>query len=674
MLFKLKQAVKRIPPVSHYLYKRVLYSYFKNEYPHISKREFDSNYARHVAVIQQKKTKAEQIVKLIDTVDALPGHNSVFFYSIDPYKKAVTHLPIYDNCSIDYSWAVQSSFSGILKSCKAGSSFLNQQEMLIDAMKRYVDKLEQKKDMVSVHAKSIAEIQSLFHRPAEHFHEGLQRILFVNQWLWQTGHKLNGLGHLDWILNALYQSDIAAGIITREEARDYIKAFFTVLHEQYWFKSSALLGDTGQIIILGGVGSDGNYRYNDLTRLFIEVSEELRLPDPKVLLRVSEKTPDDLIKLAVKCIGTGIGAPFLSNDDQVIPALIQYGYKPEDAFDYGTSACWEPLIIGKSCEQNNIGPVNFVRPFAKFINSDEFELCCNIESVLSGYYKYLHKYLEGVLLRCDQIVFEEDPMLTLFSPYTLREGKDIVRGGAEYRNFGLTSVGMACVVDSIINLKTLVFEKHQYTLHELNNYRKENYSNTDEVAEQLRRGAIAFGNDTSLAIELTNEILREASKILCTHQNTLGGSYKIGLSSPSYITDAKRIDATFDGRKAGMPFSTHISGKNAVAPTELIRFASKLDYGENRINGNVVDFFLSPGLIQNQFGKVVQLVKAGIRQGFYQLQINVVDSKTLIQAQQHPELFPSLVVRVWGFSAYFKDLPKEYQDNLIRRAIEAEAV
>ena len=221
--------------------------------------------------------------------------------------------------------------------------------ILVDALKKYVEKLSEDETYSVPYKANIVEIQSLFLRPSEHFHEALQRILFVNQWLWQTGHKLNGLGHLDWILEALYQADIETGYITRETAKQIVKDFFLTLHEQFWFKSAMLLGDTGQIIILGGKGPDGVYRANELTRLFIEVSEELKLPDPKVLLRVSEKMPDDLLKLALTCIGTGIGAPFLSNDDRVIPALIQYGYDEEDAFHYGTSACWEPLIVGKSC-------------------------------------------------------------------------------------------------------------------------------------------------------------------------------------------------------------------------------------------------------------------------------------------------------------------------------------
>ena len=433
-----------------------------------------------------------------------------------------------------------------------------------------------------------------------------------------------------------------------------------------------LLGDTGQIIILGGKRNDLIYHCNDLTYLFIEISKELKLPDPKVLLRVSKDMPDDLLELAIECISTGIGAPLLSNDDVVIPSLIQYGYESEDAYNYATSACWEPLVVGNSCDQNNIQTINFCEPFIRFIDSEDFGLCTNIEDMKKEYYKYLSVYINKTLSRSNKLVFEEDPILTLFNPKILNTGKDITRGGAKYSNLGLTSVGLATVVDSLLNIERLVFQEKRYDIQELNAIRKNNFDGNEQLRKILDNEKEMFGKDDSKVIALTNEIIKFTSNEFNKHRTNLGGRYKFGLSSPSYISDASNIDATFDGRKANMPFATHISGKNGLTPTELINFSSQIDYGENRINGNVVDFFISPSFIKNNADKVLTMLKGGIKKGFFQMQINVVDSKTLIEAQKHPELFPNLVVRVWGFSAYFKDLPKNYQDNLIKRAIEAE--
>lgn len=660
----IKTKIKEMPGINRYFYAKALYEYYKNSESDLNRNQFVARNIKEIKIVPSQD-KTTQICKAIKSVNIHPSENASFFYSVDPYTKVTLNYQILDNYSIDYSWVVNSFLDENLKTCGRKDAYAT----MVRELEKYLDRAYK---LNRINEKNFNEIHSLFTRPAEHFHEAIQRILFVNQWLWQTGHKHNGLGHLDWILYDLYSADIKSGYITEEQAKAYLRDFFLVLHDKCWYKSTMLLGDTGQIVILGGIDENGEYRYNELTYLFIEISKELKLPDPKVLLRVSRNMPDSLLVLAIECIATGIGAPFLSNDDAVIPALIQYGYDSRDAYDYATSACWEPLTIGKSCDQNNIQTINFCKPFVDFIDSEAFESCRDIDEVKQGYCTNLSNYINQFLSRLDEKVFEEDPLLTLFSPEVLKTGKDIVRGGAKYANLGVTSVGLSTVVNSLMNLDQFVFKTKKWPLHELNEIRKKNYEGYEELRKELDRGAGAFGEDRIEVINLTNDLLRFISAEFHKHQTKLGGNYKFGLSSPNYIVDARDIGATFDGRRVGMPFGTHISGKNGLSPTELIGFASQLDYNDNRINGNVIDLIMSPDFLKKNMSKAVAMIKGGIRQGFYQLQINVVDSKTLIEAQKHPDQFPFLVVRVWGFSAYFKDLPKEYQDNLIRRVIEAE--
>ena len=147
---------------------------------------------------------------------------------------------------------------------------------------------------------------------------------------------------------------------------------------------------------------------------------------------------------------------------------------------------------------------------------------------------------------------------------------------------------------------------------------------------------------------------------------------KVGYSSPSYISGAVNFRASLDGRRDNEPFSVHISSKSTTSYTELIQFASKLDYTGNKFNGNVVDFMVSKDFIENNFDKFVDFMMLGIKNGFFQLQVNVLSIKILIEAKSNPEKYPNLIVRVWGFSAYFKDLPEEYKNLLIERALESE--
>ena len=152
-----------------------------------------------------------------------------------------------------------------------------------------------------------------------------------------------------------------------------------------------------------------------------------------------------------------------------------------------------------------------------------------------------------------------------------------------------------------------------------------------------------------------------------------GGRLKIGFSAPTYIIESKDEEASFDGRKNGEPFIVHISSDiPSLAYTELINFASKLDYTGNRFNGNVIDFMVTPSFIENNEEKFIDFLILSINVGFFEMQMNVVSSEFLLRAKVYPKEFPNLIVRVWGFSSYFNDLPEEYKDVLIERALRSE--
>lgn len=671
----LKKNIKKLPKVKEVIFLRSLYQHYIDEDSFMSFLNFVVKNISDTYVQPQKNNKALQMVELIKKVDILPVKNKSFFYSIDYFKSVELNKFILDNYSVDYSKVVSSSLYELKEELrKTDSTFAKNEQLIIDGLNDYVIRIKNDTKVNQVYKKSIQAIESLFERPANSFYEGLQRILFFNQFLWQTRHMLNGLGRLDQILMSLYSSDLECGRINKSDAKELIKDFFLVLHENMCFKSGVLSGDTGQIIILGGLNANGEYEENELTRLFLEVSEELKLPDPKVLLRCSKEMSDDLLKKALECISTGIGAPLLSNDDVIIPKLISFGYDELVAYHYVTAACWEPAVLNDSCDQNNIDTLNFAVPLIEVLEQVELDKITTYEELFAYYKKYLKRYIHKKMERLTELEFEEDPLLSLLSDSALQRGRDITRGGAIYNNLGLTSVGLGSVVNSFFNLQQFVFETKEYSLQELNEYRKNNYENQEKVWKKLKQSSTGYGCDDANVIALANEITEFTKNEFQKYKTKWNGNFKFGLSSPTYLTDGCKVSATLDGRKNGEPFSVHISSGTGVAPTELISFATKLDYSGNRINGNVIDFMVTPQFLSKNIEKFVLLLKAGIKNGIYQLQMNVIDSKTLIEAKKHPEKFPTLVVRVWGFSAYFKDLPEEYQEMLIHRALESEGV
>ncbi len=659
MYRRIKQFAKRIllhvPYVKDVVYGHTLYKkYARNG----GEKTFLIKNRSRFYFETAKRNKLTQLSEFLDKIEIGTIENDSFIYNVDCYKGMEHKAELYGNYTVDYDMAI----NGFLDADKEATCVLS----------NHFERYRRSGKLLEKHGRQLDAIGSLFQRPAESVFEGLQRVLFYNQLLWQTGHTLNGLGHLDWLLDDLYRRDMEAGAVTRESVAELIKDFFRALHEYYRFKSASVIGDTGQIIIIGGRNRDGRYCCNDLTYLFIEVSKELRLPDPKVLLRCTADMPEDLLELAVDCIATGIGAPLLANDDEIIPAMLSCGYDAEDAYNYGTSACWEPLIPGLSFEPNNIASLNFAVPFTRMANQSEFDAVDSTEEVISLYEDALREYIREILTPLTVKQFEPDPLLSLLSPSCMEQRRDITRGGAKYNNLGLTSVGLGSVVNSILNLDKMVFAGGSFKLKDLNEARKENFFGRNELVEELKSLSPAFGSDAEMVVALTKRLIAFTSEEFKRYKTPYGGVFKFGLSSPSYISGANSVPATFDGRRDGEPFSVHISSASALPTTELISFATKLDYRENRINGNVIDFIISPGMLKENRGKYAALLRAGLKGGIFELQVNVVDSKTLIAAKADPTLFPNLVVRVWGFSAYFNDLPEEYKDVLIKRAVESE--
>lgn len=669
----IKTIIRNNNLVQRILYDRRHYAAYSTEHSNMSKIAYYRKVFPKTTIIGLESSKAKQFDLLVDKLQISPIENPDFFYSLDRFTCIQTEHRIFDNYSIDYNNVVNNDFSSILNTLKDDSDeFTTSAKSIVNSLHKYYLRCMQDEKISEKYNKQLDAISGIFSRPSSSFFEALQRILFYNQFLWQTGHKHNGLGRLDQILYPYYANDINNGRITKEKAVQLLESFFKALHDNTWYKSAMLVGDTGQIIILGGKNADDEYCCNELTYLFIEVSKKLHLPDPKVLLRCSSNMPEDLLSVAVDCISTGIGAPFLSNDDAVIPALISFGYEKDDAYNYVTSACWEPLISGNSCDQNNLCTLNFAKPLVDLFNSEELDKCTSTKEIIDKYLGFLTAYIEKTLKPLENFLFEESPLMSIVSSECLKRKKDIARGGTKYSNIGLTTVGMGSTVNSFVNIEKVVFKEKRLSLKELNEIRKNNYEGQKALQKELRKNKICYGSDYQKVVELTNRIISVTSKEFQKYHTANEGKFKFGLSSPNYIMDAVDTGATLDGRKQGEPFSVHISATIGMALTELLSFAMKMDYQDNRLNGNVVDFIVTPGFLRENKKKFIKLLYMAFSKGVYQLQMNVVDSKTLIEAQKFPDKFPNLVVRVWGFSAYFNDLPKSYQDNLIKRVIESE--
>ncbi|WP_296788262.1 pyruvate formate lyase family protein [uncultured Methanobrevibacter sp.] len=611
-----------------------------------------------------KQTKGKQIQKLFTKINInIPKEG--FIFTLDPWKCLYNENGTIGNITMDYSKILNNSIEDLKLAYNSQNEFTSNQLDTLKAFEILIDreieelKLSNREDKYEY----ITYLKNIKFKKAESFKEALQRILFFNQILWQTNHSLNGVGRLDLILNDLYEKDN----ISKKEANELIKDFIIKIHSYYYYKSNELAGDTGQIIVLGGLNEDNFYFHNDLTYLFINALKELNLPDPKIILRYSDKTPDDLMELAVETMATGIGSPLLSNDDVVIKNLINFGYEKEDAYNYVVSACWEPAPLGKGLELNNVTSIIFLKPLNALLDNEDLSKYSNFNEFFDEYKIYLKNYLNEILNQINNYVWEEDPIISLFIE---NNNNDVSKGSAIYNNYGLTSVSLSNTVNSLYNIKKLVFDDEKYSFEELNENRKANFQ--DELLLNELKSQKKFGMDDSEIIRLTNEVTCFVDEVFNSKKTKYGGKFKFGLSAPSYISGSLDILASLDGRKNYEPFNVHISLDDNKDYIEIMHFASKLDYTNHKFNGNVVDFMVAPDFIEKNFKKFLDFLKMSLNMGVFQMQLNVVSSKILIDAQKHPDRYPNLIVRVWGFSSYFKDLPIEYQNILIKRACDNE--
>lgn len=609
------------------------------------------------------KQPGQQIVHMLKKTKIHYERGNRFYYYIDENVSLWSDKPVIHNLPLDYTLIAHASLEEIKRvacSKKISKEMRITNENILSAVEEYL--LRCVKYLKNLGTLDTAErVSRIITEKSRNMEDALQRILIWNQFLHQSGHTLMGLGRLDKILDRYCEG------LSNKETEDILTDFCICLHRHYIFKSQALLGDTGQLIVLGGLEEDGSYFCNNITGALLDIISRLNLPDPKLLLRVSASMPRKLAAKACSCIVKGNGSPLLSNDDLIIPLMQEFGYEKEDTYGYCTSACWEPLIPGKTMDQNNLDNVIFAGPMADFLNVLEQSKYQNFESLLNDYCREIEKQAKRCAESASAIKWKEDPLLTMFYPDCLMNGRDISEGGARYNNYGLLSVGLSNTADALLNIKKAVYEEKKFTLQELKDVMKQ-----EEIFKKLSSVSPHFGDDSDIAVQVSQRLFDAAKAGIADVRNSFGGRFKIGLSSPGYVDCGKKIPETPDGRKAGEPLGVHISSMHGQAYTELVSFAASLDYSRGGFNGNVVDIMAAPSFIENNFEKFVDFLQFGIKRGFFQMQMNVVSSSILLEAQKHPEKFTGLIVRVWGFSAYFNDLPEEYKNLLIRRALQNE--
>ncbi|MBQ4073992.1 MAG: pyruvate formate-lyase [Clostridia bacterium] len=514
---------------------------------------------------------------------------------------------------------------------------------------------------------------TLSHVPANgarSFREALQSLRILHYTLWCEGDYHNTLGRFDQYMFPYLAKDLAEGRETEESAFELLEAFFLSCNRDSDLYPGMQQGDNGQSMVLGGITPDGKDGYNILSAMCLKASAELRLIDPKINLRVNKNTPLEIYELGTQLTKLGLGFPQYENDDVAVPALMQLGYEEADARNYTMAACWEFIIPGRGMEIPNIGALPFANTVDGIIRQKLMD-CPDMAAFREEIKKDIFKRVAEEVAAKKNLYFIPSPYLSLFFDGCLENEKDISLGN-KYNNWGLHGTGVAAAADMMAAVEEMVFTgkiEKEALLKAL----EDNFHGHDELRDLLVHQSPKMGNDDDRADQHAVWLLNTFADAVAPLKNERGGIVRAGTGSAMYyIFHANEMGATADGREAGVPLPANYAPSLNIrlnGPVSLIKSFTKPDLGRV-INGGplTIEFSESVFTQEESITKVAQLVQLFIQRGGHELQLNTVNRERLLDAQAHPENYRNLIVRVWGWSGYFIELDKCYQDHIIRRA------
>ena len=505
---------------------------------------------------------------------------------------------------------------------------------------------------------------------ARSFREALQSLRILHYVMWCEGDYHNTLGRFDQYMYPYLAADLESGRETQESAFELLCAFFLACNRDSDLYPGMQQGDNGQSIVLGGMTPDGHDGFNLLSEMCLKACGELRLIDPKINLRVCRETPLSVFEMGTQLTKLGLGFPQYENDDVAIPGLMALGYSEEDARNYAMAACWEFIIPGRGMEIPNIGALPFANCVDGVIRA-ELAGCADMDALKAAVRADIFARVSDTLAARKNLYVIPSPYLSLFFDGCVENARDISLG-CVYNNWGLHGTGLAAAADMLAAVEKAVFEDG-VSAQALLAAMDANFEGYDALRAKLKNDCPKMGNDDDRADGHACFLLDTFAEAVRGYTNERGGIVRAGTGSAMfYIFHADELGATADGREAGVPLPANYAPSLNIklsGPVSLIKSFTKPDLSKV-INGGplTIEFSESVFTQEEAITKVAQLVRLFVLRGGHQIQLNTVNRERLLDAQAHPENYRNLIVRVWGWSGYFVELDKCYQDHIIRRA------
>ncbi|MFW9955007.1 MAG: pyruvate formate lyase family protein [Candidatus Thorarchaeota archaeon] len=505
-------------------------------------------------------------------------------------------------------------------------------------------------------------------------------------------------GRWDQYMYPFYKKSIESGDLTVEKAKELLQCYWIKHNYVYDFQgrlglNQGINSSFGQLITLGGCGANGEDLTNDLTWLALDVIEEMNLLEPKPNVRIHKNTPDKLLLRLAEMLSKAQGSPFLLNfDEHSIEGLVWQGIPREDAWDYGIVGCLENTMQGNDRSDTVDVNINLAKAVEFALNDGKDMLTCEQMGLKTGnplgfdtYERFLSAVksqlaeLVRLLVRCGNMAdtlrarYQPTPYLSALMDGCAERGKDINEGGTDWNFNTMEGMGIATLADSVVAVKKLVYEEKRCSLEELLQAIRDNYEGHEELHQMLRTKAPKFGNDNKDADDVARELSTFWANEVVKYENPFTErKYRAGYLSWNYfIPLAPLTAATPDGRRRGEFLSGGVGavqGMDAKGPTASSMSVGKLGL-ETIPNGASHTITLSPSMVRTpeHISKLASFLRAYNEVGGTALQINIIDSKTLRDAQANPDRYSNLLVRVTGYNAFFTQIGRELQEEIISR-------
>lgn len=533
-------------------------------------------------------------------------------------------------------------------------------------------------------------------KPARTFREAINSI-----WIVQVAIHAENInmamspGRLDQILYKFYKEDIDKGILTVKEAMELAGCFWLKLNDNTNLvpeTAEELWGGAGTVpaVTVGGVDEKGEDAVNDLTYIMLRVTELLKTRDPSLNSRYHyEKNSEEYRDRLAEVIVNTKAVPAIHNDVVDIKVLENQGTKLEHARDYAVIGCVELASAGRSYDASSSIMLNLVSVLELALNNGKRPVTGDEQigpktgdpSQFNSFEKFWEafknqsEWLIGKAIDLNEYfghAYQEilpSPLLSAFFEGPMEKGKDLIFGGALYNSSGATHIAFADTVDSLNAIEKAVFIDKKCTFNELLKALKADFEGYEKLHAYLVNKTPKYGTEDPIAKKNSHNLIRFLYDFYQSHTNYRGGKYRPGYwTMTNHAGQGKLSGALPNGRKAYQVFASGITPVSQAANdfSACLKAVGGLE-SQCIASGEALNLKYPSVEGEEDIKTFGQAVEAYLRYGGLHIQFNIMSYEDLIEARNNPDKYPELLVRVSGYSAYFKDLNEAMKEEIITR-------